>query len=859
MQCYIQPELSLPTPRPPAAHGTKRTKGGAFARRKLMAVARSAVVEAAEAEDEAEQALCAATTKEERDQAMDMLQEAAAMAADAECLMQQAEAQMRRRHERASPPTFSPSPPPRTEATQPMSTSTDGSTASPGESSGISLANGGGRCSIENNSPRGRVGLHSLTGSTPRRTVSNGPLQPISASTVNSSLSIRSMGANVDTSGRSTQSNLSVNSSCRPAACPPKVNKKPQGALQSSARQTAASKASRQHPRANEAQFEVHGQAMGNPPVLPSPSTVRSNAYERVSLGRGNLNNASSKPLRSSRGPEIAAASEAELMAAAGKAVELTVDAGSGGIAAACTEWECALCTKANSAGEQACVVCGRSRGHLAPSKPTRRALRHEAAVHIQAVVRGRSARHTVAGMRSSQMNAQPARETGPVRKEARVIRQKNQRVVEKEEEQEEEQKDEHKDEQKDEEEREREDQPAVDCSWSHPDVAADFNELNAVMERLQQQIPDSDDSRVDDVLEARDKCSPLRASVTARGKVEDLGNDDEQQEDADDDLQQLNVTIENARRVSIAADMEARRLASAAKDASARALNESIAWEDAHEKSAIASEAARRLSVEARQAAEAAAEAVKQAAAEEAEARRLSAAARDEAVARSKAEAAAARAAKREAKLAQARKEAAAAAAKEQALQARKKKMEEEQAQAKEAAEAARKRATAAAEREKALRCVSRSPHENPVWIECNWELKRVCVGTARVLRRKQQEERVKKLRQDEVESNKIAADKQALIVQLDRKLKAKLAGCSGPSRFIQVLRVFGVAMDSSEASAVQKAYRKALIMFHPDKAQRKGASWQKVAEAEEIYKLIQNEYQQVRNSTSASCQRFS
>ena len=62
--------------------------------------------------------------------------------------------------------------------------------------------------------------------------------------------------------------------------------------------------------------------------------------------------------------------------------------------------------------------------------------------------------------------------------------------------------------------------------------------------------------------------------------------------------------------------------------------------------------------------------------------------------------------------------------------------------------------------------------------------------------------------------------------------------------------LKAFDVPCENNDSATVQKAYRKALIKYHPDKAQRKGESWQKVAESEEIYKLVQNEYQKVRSS---------
>lgn len=40
-----------------------------------------------------------------------------------------------------------------------------------------------------------------------------------------------------------------------------------------------------------------------------------------------------------------------------------------------------------------------------------------------------------------------------------------------------------------------------------------------------------------------------------------------------------------------------------------------------------------------------------------------------------------------------------------------------------------------------------------------------------------------------------------------------------------------------------LKKGFRKAMIKFHPDKAQQKGASWDTVVLNEEIMKFIQNE----------------
>ena len=106
------------TPLPPAQVSTNN------ARRRLLAVARDAVVQAAEAEDEAEQALASAGTRHEREEAMGLQAEAEAMARDAEYLMRKAEAKMQRR---ASPPSFSPSPPAVREDAPPPGTSREAS------------------------------------------------------------------------------------------------------------------------------------------------------------------------------------------------------------------------------------------------------------------------------------------------------------------------------------------------------------------------------------------------------------------------------------------------------------------------------------------------------------------------------------------------------------------------------------------------------------------------------------------------------------------------------------------------------------------------------------------------------------
>ena len=733
-------------PRPPAA-------GSITARRKLLSVARKATIEAADAEEDAEAALCAATTREERDAALEMLREASEMAAEADALMKNAESKMRRRQERASPPGFSPSPP----LSDSSARSADSAS---GSASILCTENSSGRKTPHS----GR--LHSLTGSTPRRGISV-PLQPIHVnSTYGSNMSLRSASGN--TSARSANCNTSTGSNRSVGGI--KVRPTHAGAHKD---------------KANEhAQFEVQGRALGSHPEEPHVESAPEPAkcVARVPTP-----------------PAPSPTSRRE--AAVGSNDDDGVDSG--------CAWECSLCTKGNVGTAQACGVCGRKRGHLASARPTRRAVRHNAAVQLQSAYRGRAARVTVSNMRPSQpvdaAACKPVDLTDPrVTQEAANTEEwhdgeevaaagKFEADVPKDAENA---------------------KVTLECddsvpdelkgaSWSHPEAAADFQELNAIMERLQQQIPDSEDTPLP--RESPQQVTPEEKSQTAESSYERNEKEQAPEQETDD----LNVSIADATRMTAAFHKEAERLASAAKEAQVRAMNESVAWEDAHERSAAAFETARRLSIEVREEEE-------RTAAEEAEARRLSLAAREDAVSRSRAEAAAARAAKKEAQLEKARKEAAAAAKREHELEERKKKMEAEKQQAAEAAETARKRANAAADREQALR--------------------------------KQQDERINKLRQDEVDNNKVAAEKQKLIAQLDRKLQFKLVGCSGPKRFMQVLRVFGVALDSNESAAVQKAYRKAMVLFHPDRAQRKGESWQKIVEAEEIYKLIQNEYQKVR-----------
>ena len=71
---------------------------------------------------------------------------------------------------------------------------------------------------------------------------------------------------------------------------------------------------------------------------------------------------------------------------------------------------------------------------------------------------------------------------------------------------------------------------------------------------------------------------------------------------------------------------------------------------------------------------------------------------------------------------------------------------------------------------------------------------------------------------------------------------IRHKLALQVGPARsLLSVLRAFGIPVDgglSPSQAQIQKAYKKATIMFHPDK--HVGAGLQKQLEAEETFKII-------------------
>jgi hypothetical protein len=768
--------------------GRSRTTSTTNARRRLLAVARDAVVQAADAEDEAEQALAQATTTEEQQAARILQAEAEAMARDAEYLMRKAEAKMQRRTERSSPPSFSPSPPTVREDAPPPSRGVD-----------ISV-----RSDDAQQSSSGR--LHSLTGSTPRRTVSGAPLQPIS---VNISTSSRDSRQTINLSACSRGSRECVNVSSLSAT-------RAREAKVRSARTVL-------HPsQENVAHFEVQGRSVGSDssvnssrsttsatapgisrnqtrvPTPPEPRTAPKESAPRKAsvnnptvlegllammsnvLGKSDMTPAelARKAGVASAGHDLNCKQLRELLEMLGVNADTAVlvelleslDIAQDSVSLptliqkiskntsddnAAQGWQCSLCTKTNAPADSACVVCKRERGHVATARPTRRVLRHEAAIKMQSSYRGYATRKVlrVELDLSGKSAAHVVASGGGVN---------------------------------------------PDVVAADPDVS---DELHAAVERLEKQIPDPDKSPQNDhdVDENENEGDRLDSDG-------DDHTDEETDEEKEDDNEpvffgiastkryspargfeqdNLDATIQEAQRTFVEATREADRFETEVSAAEQRMLDESVAWEEAQHQSTIANEEARRLSLEAR----------------------------DEAVRRSKQEAEEARAAKRAAALLKAKQEAEAAETRAREIAERRKKMEDEKRKAAEAAQAARKRATEAAEKEQALR--------------------------------KQQEQRVKDLRQAEAASTKQQADKQQLIAQLERRLQAKIAGCTGSQRFVGILKAFGIPCENNEQATVQKAYRKALIKYHPDKAQRKGEGWQKVAESEEIYKLIQNEWQ--------------
>jgi outer membrane protein assembly factor BamB len=117
-------------------------------------------------------------------------------------------------------------------------------------------------------------------------------------------------------------------------------------------------------------------------------------------------------------------------------------------------------------------------------------------------------------------------------------------------------------------------------------------------------------------------------------------------------------------------------------------------------------------------------------------------------------------------------------------------------------------------------------------------------------------QANRVTALRQEQEKAAGAAAEKQALVQALERQLQKTIAGRTFP----QVLVKLGVltAEEGSEASVINRAYRKALIENHPDRCRAKGYTVEQTVEAEEIYKLLQNEQQKWQKMQSKRRRKY-
>ena len=746
--------------------GRSRTTSTTNARRRLLAVARDAVVQAADAEDEAEQALARATTAEEEQAARILQADAEAMARDAEYLMRKAEAKMQRRVERTSPPAFSPSPPTvREDVPAPTRTS---------RNADISV-----RSDDAQFTTSGR--LHSLTGSTPRRTLSGAPLQPLSGAP------LQPISVNVSNSSRDSRQTVNLSACSRISReC---VNVSSLSATRAREAKVRSGRTVLHPSQENIAQFEVQGRSIrgdssinssrtadgsqtsgsaSNKTRVPTPpeprntpkdvaprktaankSTVVEGLLAMISnvLGKSDMT-----PAELARKAGVMSATHhldctqlRELLEMLGVNVDTDVlvqllesrdiekrrislpifmekasessSLGSNNTAKS-EGWQCSVCTKKNEPADSACVVCKRERGHVASARPTRRVLRHEAAVKMQSSYRGYATRKVLRA--ELDLSAKSA---------ASVV---------------------------------------ASGGGANPDmVAADpdiSDELHAAVERLEKQIPDPENSPSSDNHTDENECHEDRNFDTEVDEQGDEATDEEEQEDEDEPVffgiastkrysparsmqhDNLDATIQEAQRTFVEATKEADRFDTEASQAEQRMNDESVAWEEAQHQSTMAAEEARRLSLEAR----------------------------EEAVRRSKQEAEEARAAKRAAALLKAKQEAEAAEKRAQEIAARRKKIEDEKRRATEAAEAARKRASEAAEKEKTLR--------------------------------KQQEQRVKDLRQAEAASTKLAADKQQLIAQLERRLQAKIGGCTGSQRFVGIVKAFGISCENNQQATAQK-----------------------------------------------------
>ena len=84
-------------------------------------------------------------------------------------------------------------------------------------------------------------------------------------------------------------------------------------------------------------------------------------------------------------------------------------------------------------------------------------------------------------------------------------------------------------------------------------------------------------------------------------------------------------------------------------------------------------------------------------------------------------------------------------------------------------------------------------------------------------------------------------AVAKREFVSQVTDRLARKVRG----KNFVAVLRMFGLPVaPAANGAVVHKAYRRALAQYHPDRATRQGLSWQKAAEAEATFTMLQTQY---------------
>ena len=120
----------------------------------------------------------------------------------------------------------------------------------------------------------------------------------------------------------------------------------------------------------------------------------------------------------------------------------------------------------------------------------------------------------------------------------------------------------------------------------------------------------------------------------------------------------------------------------------------------------------------------------------------------------------------------------------------------------------------------------------------------------------RRNQAQRVHDLREQAKDEEKKAVDKQKAVSEICDRLAAKVKNKSFPA----VLESFGIQINREddlgkripEAEAMAKAYKKAMVKFHPDRAQQRGLGEAAQMEAEETYKLLQNLYENYRRKAT-------